>query len=227
MEDQPQLPPRLTAAERCRELWEDYRHLITPPRIAIGAIALLIAIAFMAYRVWGPGESPRAEVILPQATALADRFVATPEPTPVLVHVAGAVKSPGVYSMQGQGRVLDLVQAAGGLTSDADTDRVNLADALFDGQWLYIPHIGQKVIPAPVTGTGSTNGTSPQRSGPININSASAQQLQALPGVGPAIANAIVQHRERIGGFGSVDGLLAVSGIGPSKLEQMRHLISV
>ncbi len=227
MEDNPKPPSRLILAERARELWDDYRHLLTVPRLAMVGAALLLVVGFTAYRMWVPANPPPAEVIIPRATALADQPFSTPEPKPLLVHIAGAVHVPGVYQLQGQGRVVDLVQAAGGLTSDADSDRVNLADVLFDGQWVYIPRIGQKVIPAPVGGTHNSHNAELGRSGPLNINAATAEQLQTLPGVGPAIANAIVKHRERIGGFTSVDGLLAVSGIGPAKLAQIRELVTM
>ncbi|MYG94376.1 MAG: ComEA family DNA-binding protein [Acidimicrobiia bacterium] len=227
MEDKPQPSVRLTAAERCRELWDDYRHLLTGPRLAIVVIGLVLVVGILIYRMWGVDDLPPVEMLIPQATPLAERSFVQSEPVLILVHVAGAVKLPGVYKLQGSGRVVDLVQAAGGLTSDADVDRVNLADVLFDGQWIYVPRIGQKVIPMPVGGIGGGSGSSFDRSGPLNINSATSEQLQSLPGVGPAIASAIVKHRDRVGGFSTVDGLLAVSGIGPSKLAQIRDLVTV
>jgi len=209
-------------------MWDDYRHLITPTRLLIAGGGLAVAIAVAAYLMLGPSGAPRPEAVIPMATPLPAVATPTAEPTPILVHAAGAVHVPGVYLFRGEARVHDLVQAAGGLTPDADYDRVNLADTLFDGQWVYFPRIGQTDIPAPLNGTGSTHGGGADaRTGPLNINSATAEQLDSLPGIGPAIAAAIIEHRERIGGFSSVDGLLAVSGIGPSKLEQIRDLVAV
>lgn len=227
MEDSSLPPPRLTPAERAREMWDDYRHLVTVPRLLMAGAGLAIAIAVAAYMVVGANSAPRSEAVIPMATPLPVAATPTAEPTPILVHAAGAVHVPGVYLFRGEARVHDLVQAAGGLTPDADHDRVNLAAPLSDGLWMYFPRIGQTTVPAPVGGSGSGVGGEQARSGPLNLNTAAAEQLESLPGVGPAIAAAIVEHRQRIGGFSSVDGLLAVSGIGPSKLALIRALVAV
>ncbi len=227
MEDSSLPPPRLTPAERVREMWDDYRHLITGPRLLMAGAGLVIVVAVAAYLMLGANGTPRPEAIIPMATPLPARPTLTAEPTPILVHAAGAVQAPGVYLFRGEARVLDLVEAAGGLTPDADYDRVNLAETLFDGQWVYFPRIGQTEIPTPLNGIGPEGKGAAARSGPLNLNSATAEQLESLPGVGPAIAAAIIELRQRVGGFASVDGLLAVSGIGPSKLEQIRDLVAV
>ncbi|MDE0215268.1 MAG: helix-hairpin-helix domain-containing protein [bacterium] len=227
MEDSSLPPPRPTLAERVRELWDDYRHLITPARLLIAGAGLAAAIAVAAYLTMGASGVPRPEAVIPLATPLPAPSVPTAEPTPILVHAAGAVHAPGVYLFREQARVLDLVEAAGGLTPDADYDRVNLAEALVDGQRVYFPRFGQTEIPAPLNGSGSVGGAATARSAPLNLNAATAEQLESLPGVGPAIAAAIIEHRQRIGGFSSVDGLLAVSGIGPSKLDKLRDLVAV
>lgn len=227
MEESSLPPPRLTPAERVREMWDDYRYLITVPRLLMAVAGLVIAIAVAAYMMVRANGAPRPEAIIPMATPLPVVETPTAEPTPILVHAAGAVHVPGVYLFRGEARVHDLVQAAGGLTPDADYDRVNLAAALADEQWVYFPRMGEDAVPEPAGGRGLAAGGSAARSGPLNINSATAEQLESLPGVGPAIAAAIVEHRQRIGGFSSVDGLLAVSGIGPSKLELIRALVAV
>ena len=226
MEDPSIPPPRPTPAERVREMWDDYRHLITGPRLLMAAGGVLVAVVAVAYLMLGSGEAPRPEAVIPMATPLPP--TPDPEPAPILVHAAGAVEVPGVYRLSDGARVLDLVGAAGGLAPDADYDRVNLAAALFDGQWMYFPRIGQATVPAPVGGSGASgSGGAGAPSGPLDLNTATAQQLESLPGVGPAIAAAIVEHRERVGGFTSVDGLLAVSGIGPAKLAVIRDLVAV
>ena len=227
MED-PSIPPsRLTPGERVREMWDDYRHLITGPRMVMAGAGLLVAIVVAAYLVAGASGAPRPEAVIPMATPLPALPTPVADPTPILVHAAGAVQTPGVYLFRGEARVLDLVEAAGGMTPHADHDRVNLADTLFDGQRIYFPRVGQTQIPVPLNGSGPAGGGATARSGPLNLNTASAEQLESLPGVGPAIAAAIVEHRQRIGGFASVDGLLAVSGIGPNKLDQIRDLVAV
>ncbi|WP_420640245.1 ComEA family DNA-binding protein [Candidatus Poriferisocius sp.] len=227
MEEPSLPPPRPSPADRAREMWDDYRHHLTGPKLALAGLGLVIVIAVAAYAVTSGGQPPRPEAIIPMATPLPAPAVPTAEPTPILVHAAGAVLSPGVYLFSGEARVLDLVEAAGGLAADADYDRVNLANILFDGQRVYIPRLGEAVIPPAVGGSGPAGGEAGLRSGPLDLNAATAEQLQSLPGVGPAIAEAIVEHRRRIGGFSSVDGLLAVSGIGPAKLEQIRDLVAV
>lgn len=228
MEDSSIPPPRLTPADRVREIWDDYRHLLTTPRLLIAGAGLLIVVGVAAYLMMGASGAPRPETVIPLATPLPARPTPAPEPTPILVHAAGAVHTPGVYLFRGEARVLDLVEAAGGLTLDADYDRVNLAATMADQQWVYFPRVGQTTVPAPIGGSRSAGGGgAATRSGPLNLNSATTEQLESLPGVGPAIAGAIVEHRERIGGFTSVDGLLAVSGIGPSKLDLIRDLVAV
>ena len=227
MEDSSLPPPQLTPAERVREMWDDYRYLITVPRLLMAGAGLVIAIAVAAYMMVGANGAPRSEAVIPMATPLPVAPTQMAEPPPILVHAAGAVHVPGVYLFRGEARVHDLVQAAGGLTPDADFDRVNLAASLADEQWVYFPRVGEVGLPAPVGGIGAGADSLAARSGPLNINTATAEQLESLPGVGPAIAAAIVEHRQRIGGFSSVDGLLAVSGIGPSKLELIRALVAV
>lgn len=160
---------------------------------------------------------------------------ALPVDVPIVVYVAGAVVAPGVYPLPGDARVEQAVVAAGGLTADADTDAVNLAGFLVDGSRVYIPRVGVPV-PALVTPSASPGGGpgfdaapggTAAPTGPIDVNRATAEQLDELPGVGPATAAAIVDHRESNGPYASLDDLLDVRGIGPAKLDAIRDLISV
>lgn len=172
----------------------------------------------------------------------------------VRVHVAGAVNNPGVYTLPVQGRAVDAIAAASGAAADADLDRVNLAGALSDGVQIYVPHRGETAAPAQIQPNGGTanagqgnaangasqGGTQPQPartlipagsaqkgSTPVNINTATAEELQSLPRIGPAMAQRIIAWREAHGGFRSVDELDAVPGIGPSMLENLRPLVTV
>ena len=159
----------------------------------------------------------------------------------IVVHVAGAVSTPGVVELPASSRVVDAVHAAGGLRADADPDRVNLAAPLADGHRVVIPVLGQPApteLVAPSTGggpAGSPNGGGAAGSGAaaepgggvIDLNSADAALLDELPGVGPSTAAAIIAHREKEGPFTSVDGLLDVRGIGEAKLEALRDLVTV
>jgi len=156
---------------------------------------------------------------------------------PVFVHVAGAVASPGVVQLPGGSRVVDAVSAAGGLRPDADPERVNLAAPLLDGSRIVVPAVGQPLpnematVPPPgdaaVPGAGGgAAGGAPTASAPLDLNTATLDQLDELPGVGPSTAQAILDHRQSNGRFTSVDSLLDVRGIGDAKLEAIRDLVS-
>ncbi len=154
----------------------------------------------------------------------------------VVVHVTGAVGAPGVVRLAEGARVVDAVTAAGGLRPEADAQRLNLAAPLLDGSRIVVPVIGQEMAPevtttvaapagaAPAAGGVSSGGAAPTGA-KLDLNSATAEQLESLPGVGPATAAAIVEHREAHGEFKSVDELLDVRGIGDAKLEGLRGLV--
>lgn len=159
-------------------------------------------------------ESPTVGWLSPLDTLVPDR---------VTVHVVGAVVSPGVYRLEPGARADDALRAAGGPSRDADLRRVNLAAPVHDGEQLVIPRVGERLA------TTTTPRSSPGVTVPplIDLNVASATDLQRLPGVGPATAKAIVEHRSRNGPFASVDDLLAVRGIGPAKLAEIRPWVRV
>lgn len=142
-------------------------------------------------------------------------------PGEVLVHVAGAVRKPGVYALSSETRVIDAIQKAGGLAANADPDRLNLAERVVDGTQIVVPLKGG-VAPAP-SGPAPVASPGPSASGGlVSINSASAAELDTLPGIGPATAAKIIEYRQSRGGFRSIEELAAVKGIGPKKLEQLR-----
>ncbi len=154
----------------------------------------------------------------------------------LVVHAAGAVTAPGVYRLADPARVTDVVAAAGGLTAEADPDVLNLAARVGDGERIFVPRRGQ-VAPGVVVGTtgvGAAGGSgSPARGGSngavgiIDLNAASAEQLDLLPGVGPAIATRIIEQRTRIGRFRSVNQLLDVPGIGEAKFATLKPRVKV
>ena len=167
------------------------------------------------------------------ATALMIAATST-TPSNITVHVAGAVNSPGVYVLPANSRVINAVQAAGGATRSADVDAINLALPLVDSEQIVVPRRGEKIVPPKQLArdlSGTPRSTTPKEQGPsgsmVNINTATATELEALPGVGPSTAKAIITHRETVAPFSSVDDLLQVSGIGPAKLEAMRAYVSL
>lgn len=156
----------------------------------------------------------------------------------VLVHVDGAVASPGVYALKGNNpRINDAVTAAGGLTSEADTYSLNLASPVADGQKVYVSKVGERTPQANEDTESQANNTEMQPTAGtqdvsasdsrININTAAAEELQTLAGIGEATSAAIVKDRESNGPFGSVEDLMRVSGIGEKKFEKIRDKICV
>lgn len=156
-------------------------------------------------------------------------------PTALAVHVAGAVKQPGVYHLPPNSRVEDAIRQAGGATANADLDGLNLAETLTDGQKIYVPRKGEAPPPTLAShAPHSTMPTTPRSSKsnpavrfPIDLNTATAEQLEAIPGIGPVLAQRIVDYRQANGRFQSVDELLEVQGIGQKRLETMRPYVIV
>ncbi len=150
-------------------------------------------------------------------------------PATVVVHAAGAVKSPGVYLLPIDARVDDVLHAAGGAEATADLDVVNLAQPVKDGDRVFFPRVGQ-ATPVPVTlqaAVVAQPDADVSALGPVDLNSATAEQLDALPGVGPATAQRIIEFRDSHSGFRSVNQLLDVPGIGESKLAALKAKVRV
>ena len=150
----------------------------------------------------------------------------------IVVHVAGEVNKPGVYTLPNSARMIDAVTAAGGATARADLEVINLATPLIDSSQIYVPAKGVAARPTFVRPQPGVNGVasatnSPSAIGVVNINRASVTELDALPGVGPSTAQSIVDYRSANGPFGSPEDLLNVKGIGPAKFEAMRKLVGV
>lgn len=204
---------------------------LTPARVAAGAVTIVVAVAVGVLALRGP--SPPVELTLPMAGGPGDTSASTittlGAPPELLVHAAGAVQAPGVYRLRSGARVSDLVDAAGGPSPEGDLDRLNLAAPVADGQQVYVPRLGE-AVPGPTgdgSGAGADGGGSSTPGGLVDINTASADQLDTLPGVGPATAQAILDERERRGRFDSVEELIDVRGIGDAKLEALRDLVRV
>jgi competence protein ComEA len=173
---------------------------------AIGALAILFSIFIV---VRGNSE-PVAPVEIVPIT------IAEPE---IFVDVAGAVNRPGVYSLTGKSRVIDAIKAAGDSAPGADLSTINLARVLNDGEQIYVD--------STVVNSAGKRVSKKVPTGPININRATARQLDALDGIGPVIAGRIVQYRKVNGSFLSIEDLQKVSGIGPAKFAQIKSKVRI
>ena len=148
----------------------------------------------------------------------------------VYVDVDGAVASPGVYRLKEGARVSQAIDAAGGLTAEADVTGLNRASKVADGQKIYVPKVGEHQA---VTAGGGADGGAVVTSGAndaaglVNINTASSAELQTLSGIGPSVAQSIIDERTKNGPFASVDDLMRVSGIGEKKLAKIKDCICV
>lgn len=172
-------------------------------------LAVVVLVGLAARRISSGGEQPQAS-----SEPVAERVVSAPKE--YLVHVAGAVRRPGVYRIGGDGRVIQAIRLAGGPTAGANLAGVNLAAPVNDGQQIVVPTRPTPQQQAAAAGVAS---------GPISLSSASVEQLDTLDGIGPTLAARIVAWRDSHGGFQSIDQLGDVPGIGDTRLESLRpHL---
>ena len=185
-----------------------------------GLIVVLVAVLGGA-GLWYARSLPKP-VTIAQAEPGAAQASASPSPTVTLiVDVAGAVHQPGVYEFVEGDRVIDAIERAGGPMAKADLSLLNLAAPLTDGTQILVPKAGAPgAVPAPGGVPGASGGL-------LNINSASATELETLSGIGEVLAATIVEYREQNGPFASVDELMDVSGIGPATLDEIRDQVTV
>lgn len=207
-------------------------------RLLASAVAVLIVCGGAYWLVRTP--PPPSEAALPRVEAAGLPVSTMPVPivvasevapaatSGVTVHVAGSVLTPGVYELDSGARVHEAIDRAGGITGDADVDTLNLAAPLADGSRIYVPAVGEEVFAGALIDVSSVAGAVEAGPvGPIDVNRATAAELDGLPGVGPATSTAIVTERQRNGPFLSVDDLERVPGIGPAKLASIRDLVTV
>ena len=142
----------------------------------------------------------------------------------LMVHVVGAVRNPGLYELEEGSRVDDAIAKAGGVKGRAALELVNLASPVADGQQVLVPGAGDGGGGA-AAGAGAT--AAGGAGGRVHLNSATLEELDTLPGIGPVTAQKILDYREENGAFGSVDELDAVPGIGPARMEQLRDLVDL
>ena len=187
--------------------------------LLLGLAAILLLAAGVTF-VRGRGGDARPPAPIAATSQAADGVGGAAPPEPLIVHVTGAVRKPGVYQLPDGARIIDAIEKAGGVTARADAVTVNLAAMLVDGEQVLVPEAY-----APGAGAAPT-GDGPAISGLVHLNSADVTALDALPGVGPATAQRIVDWREQNGGFRTIDDLEQVPGIGPAKLDALRDLVA-
>jgi competence protein ComEA len=180
-------------------------------------VLLVLAAGLILVVVFGKLLAPSSPAADPVSTsavpALSLQSTATSDDAgPVLVHVVGAVRHPGVYRLSGASRVRDAIRRAGGARAGAHLQQINLAERLADGEQVVVPGRGVTVAPAQAGAEGAV----------VHLGSATVEQLDGLDGIGPALAARIVAYRQQHGGFKNVDELGDVPGIGPKKLEALR-----
>jgi competence protein ComEA len=185
-----------------------------------GLIVVLVAVLGGA-GLWYARSLPKPVTI---AQAVPGAAVSSASPSPavtLIVDVAGEVKQPGVYEFAEGDRVIDAIERAGGQLPKADLSLLNLAAPLTDGTQILVPKSGP---PGAVVPGGTVPGST---SGLINVNTASATELETLSGIGEVLAATIIEYRTQNGPFASVDDLMDVSGIGPATLEEIRDQVTV
>jgi competence protein ComEA len=191
-------------------------------RTQLAALALLgvLVLAFLGRALV---QDPARETAGPGGPPAPVRVAHPPAPA-VLVHVAGAVRRPGVYRLRDGDRVRDAVSRAGGATGGALTAGINLAAKVADGQQVLVPARVRAGEPAAAVAGASADAAAP--AAPVSLGSATLEQLDTLDGVGPATARKILEERTRRGGFSSVDDLAQIAGIGPRRLASLREQLT-
>ena len=192
----------------------------------LAGMAAILAMVAIAIWLVLPGVATTNDFVIDRGDERADQSMSNESRAPIFVHVSGAVVNPGLYELEKGSRVADAVSAAGGFTEDAIPDSCNLAKALSDGE---------KLVIASTAASGQADNPS-QQGNPdaqanatslVNLNTATASELESLPGIGESTARRIIADRQAHGPFESIDDLMRVSGIGQKKLDALAGLVCV
>ncbi len=200
-----------------KEKWESWS--LTVKAAVIGGVILLLVGAG---GLFSKKEEAVEELAVVETTALAEKTeVSTTQEAVIFVDIKGAVKNPGVYQMKSGDRVKDALDAAGGLTGEADSQKVNLAQRVEDQMVIVVPKVGEEATEIPVGGTSKEAA----KDGKVNINTATVEELKTLKGVGEKKAEAIIEYRKKNGSFKTKEDLMKVRGIGKKLFESFQERI--
>jgi competence protein ComEA len=190
-------------------------HALTPVQRRLLAAVVLFGVLLVlgVPRLLHRGAAPVAVPLLRPPRSAHPARAST-----LVVDVAGAVRRPGLHELAPGTRIADAVAAAGGATAKADISAVNLAAPIADGEQIVVPVHGSGAV-------GASSGAAPSPTAPLDLNSASLEQLDALPGIGPTTAQKILDYRQAHGSFHSIADLDAVPGIGQGRIEQLKGLV--
>ena len=215
-------------------------------RLVTGAVSVVVALLVL-WLMMRPSDPPLESSMATASVASPTSHASLARTGQVTVHVMGAVRRPGVYQLSSTARVVDAVREAGGATSSADLERINLAQTLIDTEQIFVPSrqqptsritiaprirsntstVAPSIPGATPTTTLPSEESASNSTGKVNINTATAAQLDTLPGVGPSTAKAIISYRTKSGAFKKISDLMNVPGIGQAKFDAMRDLVSV
>lgn len=194
--------------------------------IGLGSLSLAV-LCFIGFQIWMYVSAPDLTV---QQEEQSIQNVQTGEqsssPASIFVHVAGEVKSPGLYELSSGARLSEAIEAAGGFSENADSSSVNLARTLNDGEQIFVNSTSDRAL-AQSGGASSSISNEQGATKKVNINTASADELMSLDGIGQATADKIIAYREKQGPFASIDQIKEVSGIGDKKFEGIKDFITV
>ena len=200
-----------------KEKWESWS--LTVKAAVIGGVILLLVGAG---GLFSKKEEAVEDVTVVETTMLAEKTeVSTTQEVVIFVDIKGAVKNPGVYQMKVGDRVKDALDAAGGLTDEADSQKVNLAQRVEDQMVIVVPKVGEEATEIP---TGATSKEA-SKEGKVNINTATVEELKTLKGVGEKKAEAIIEYRKKNGSFKTKEDLMKVRGIGKKLFESFQERI--
>lgn len=205
--------------------WQPHPRAVAILLVVVVAVAVASGLAHSVQPRQSTSPSPAATDVAPSRAATTPASSA-PTPAGVVVHVVGSVARPGIVKLPGGARVLEAIEAAGGVVADADVAAVNLARVVEDGEQLVVPRQGETLRETEASAASAASGSA-DGAGRVKVNSANESQLTELPGIGPALAARIVDYRREHGPFSRIEDLADVPGIGVKTLEKFRDKVAL